>query len=344
MRTLSDFDYFLPEHLIAQEPALRGTSRLLHVNASSTVADWHVNDLTSLLQPGDLIVINNTRVLRARLSVQRMTGGLGEVLIDRILDPHTARGQLKMSRRPRPNESLVLSRTSIPLTILDIEDRWVTLHSEIPFLSLLESYGSIPLPPYMKRSSNAADDQNYQTIFANSPGAVAAPTAGLHFTDALLKELEARNIKCASVTLHVGAGTFLPVKTELLEDHVMHEEWFDIPNETVETIEKTKQMGGRIIAIGTTTLRALESAAIDGRLKSGSAETRLFIRPGFRFQVVDQLFTNFHLPRSTLLILVSAFAGIDTIQKAYQHAIEEGYRFFSYGDAMLIERAQEGST
>jgi len=228
--------------------------------------------------------------------------------------------------------------TNTALLILDIHDRWATLEStHTPIHELLEQHGSLPLPPYVKRNATADDTQNYQTVFASTPGAVAAPTAGLHFTTELLQALDSKGVRRAKITLHVGAGTFLPVKTENLNEHIMHEEWFHIPDETVNLVSETHRLGGRVTAIGTTTLRALESAAQSGTLAAGTGETRLFIRPGYNFRVVDRLFTNFHLPQSTLLMLVSAFAGTEAIKNAYRHAISENYRFFSYGDAMLIE-------
>ena len=338
MYTLSDFDFNLPSTLIAQHARPKGTSKLLVVN-DNIFEDKLVSNLASLLNKGDLIVINDTRVLRARLAVQRMTGGIGEILIERISNDTTAIGQFKMSRRPKQGEHLTIKGTKTPLIILDIRDRWMTIQSpEMPILQLLEHHGALPLPLYIQREATDHDNDSYQTIFAKKLGAVAAPTAGLHFTNELLKDLTQHGIHIATITLHVGSGTFLPVKHENLDEHTMHNEWFDIPESTINLIKETKLRGNKVVAIGTTVLRALEAAARSGDIKAGSAETNIFIRPGFHFKVIDRLFTNFHLPRSTLLMLTSAFGGFENMRKAYQHAIANEYQFFSYGDAMLIDR------
>ncbi len=344
MYTLSDFDFNLPSSLIAQHARTKGTSKLLVIN-DSVFEDNFVSNLASLLNKGDLIVINDTRVLRARLAVQRITGGIGEVLIERISNDSTAIGQFKMSRRPKQGEHLYIKGTKTPLVILDIQDRWITIQSpEMPILQLLEHYGALPLPLYIQRKATDHDNDSYQTIFAKKLGAVAAPTAGLHFTNELIEDLTQHEIHTATITLHVGSGTFLPVKHEDLDQHTMHNEWFDIPENTVNLINETKRRGNKVVAIGTTTLRALEAAALSGAIKAGSAETNIFIRPGFNFKVIDRLFTNFNLPRSTLLMLTSAFGGFENMRKAYEHAIANEYQFFSYGDAMLIDRIDLLST
>ena len=340
---LSDFDYELPPALIAQfPPAERGASRLLHLDGNSgALADRSFRDLPTLVGAGDVLVMNDTRVINARMTGRKESGGQIEVLIERILDSEDARvlAQVRASKSPRAGSRLLLNGGAeaevigragefYELRFLDCAD----------IFALIERAGSVPLPPYITHQADAADATRYQTVYAKTPGAVAAPTAGLHFDDTMLVNLKARGVTLAWLTLHVGAGTFQPVRVENLAEHEMHSEWYSLPQATVDAIVAAKKSGGRVIAVGTTSLRALESAAAEGELRAGSAETRLFILPGFQFRAVDRLITNFHLPRSTLLMLVSAFAGRENIQRAYRHAVENNYRFFSYGDAMLIER------
>jgi len=335
---LSDFDFELPPDLIAQTPAAeRSASRLL-VFAENSLQDRGFRDLPSLLNPADLLVFNDTRVIRARLHGQKETGGQIEVMIERVLGPHAALAQMRASNAPKVGGAILIGE--FRLRVIERDDRFYRVQVEggRALEELLDRHGEIPLPPYIARPAEAPDAERYQTVYARQPGAVAAPTAGLHFDDALFRALGDRGIESAFVTLHVGAGTFLPVQTENLGEHTMHSEWFDIPSSTVAAIARTKERGGQVVAVGTTTLRALESAAKDGALRTGPQETRLFITPGYRFNTVDRLLTNFHLPKSTLLMLVSAFAGYDRIRAAYRHAIAERYRFFSYGDAMLLDR------
>lgn len=341
---LSDFDYELPPHLIAQHPAgERSASRLLHLDArSGELADRGFIDLPQMLKSGDVMVMNDTRVIKARLTGKKESGGRVEVLIERVLASDRALAQVRASKSPRAGSHLMLAQG----TVAEVLGRTGEFF-ELRFigcddlLALLERVGTVPLPPYITHSPQAVDDARYQTVYANAPGAVAAPTAGLHFDDAMLATLKSQGVTLAWVTLHVGAGTFQPVRVENLSEHAMHAEWFALPQATVDAIAVARKKGGRVVSVGTTTLRALESAAAAGPLQAGSAETRLFILPGYRFRVVDRLITNFHLPKSTLLMLVSAFAGPDNIRRAYAHAVSQRYRFFSYGDAMLIERAAD---
>ena len=335
---LSDFDYALPPELIAQHPAPRRTaSRLLHLDGrSGELEDLAFRDIVRLIASGDVLVLNDTRVIKARLRGRKDTGGEIEVLIERIVDPHAALAQVRASKTPKPGGKLLFG-DSVQAEVLGREGEFFRLRFADEVLKVLEAHGEVPLPPYIAHAGDRDDEARYQTVYARTPGAVAAPTAGLHFDEALIASLQARGVVIAYVTLHVGAGTFQPVRVEDLSTHVMHSEWYSIPQETVDAIARARAAGGRVIAVGTTTLRALEAAA-QGELRAGSAETRLFIVPGFRFRVVDRLVTNFHLPRSTLLMLVSAFAGMDNIRRAYAHAIAQRYRFFSYGDAMLLER------
>ena len=342
----SDFHYELPEELIAQAPLPeRSASRLLVVPpGDAPFADRHVRDLPEWLQPGDLLVFNDTRVIPARLFGQKESGGRVEILIERLLPENAARAQVGASKSPKPG-SVVRFADAFDAEVLgrggpDGGLFHLKLSGE-PF-ELLEQHGHVPLPPYITHADDADDVRRYQTVFAKAPGAVAAPTAALHFDDALLTALREHGIRTAEVTLHVGAGTFQPVRTDNLAEHKMHSEWFEVPASTVAAIEATKAAGGRVISVGTTTLRALESAALHAPagqiLQAGSRDTDIFITPGFQFKVVDLLITNFHLPKSTLMMLVSALAGYEHIRALYQHAIAQGYRFFSYGDAMLIER------
>jgi S-adenosylmethionine:tRNA ribosyltransferase-isomerase len=342
MLTLDDFDFDLPGELIAQHPtAERTASRLLQL-ADGALADYRFGELPQLLQPGDLLVFNDTRVIRARLFGHKQSGGRIEVLIERIVDRRHAVAQLRASKSPQPG-SRILLEDSIELVVRGRsgeQDEFFALElvGEGDLWSLIEQHGRLPLPPYIQHAASAADEARYQTVFARCPGAVAAPTAGLHFDAALLARLAECGIEVAWLTLHVGAGTFQPVRVHRLSEHRMHAERFEIPPATVAAIARTRARGGKVIAVGTTSLRALEAAAQGGELRSGAAETDIFITPGYDFRVVDRLITNFHLPKSTLLMLVSAFAGLDTIRGAYDHAIHQRYRFFSYGDAMLLTR------
>ena len=343
--TLKDFDYVLPEDLIAQQPtATRTGSRLLHVDASGQFHDLGFTELLDLLKPNDLLVFNNTRVIKARLFGQKESGGKVEVLVERITSSHCALAHIRSSRSPLQASRLRLA-DAFDVTVTGREHNLFILEFDRPVLELLEQYGSTPLPPYIEHTPDEQDIERYQTVYAKTPGAVAAPTAGLHFDDTLLGRLKAKGIEQAFVTLHVGAGTFAPVKVEKLDEHIMHAEWYEVPIETAEAITHAKRKGGRVIAVGTTSVRALESAAKAQAIAEGhqaltahSGDTRLFITPGFKYQVVDALITNFHLPQSTLLMLVAAFIGLPRMKLAYQHAVEHRYRFFSYGDAMFLEK------
>ena len=343
--TVDDFDFPLPPELIAQQPACaRTASRLLHVEGDR-LDDLAFTDVPGLLRAGDLLVFNDTRVIKARFFGQKATGGQVEVLLERIVDARHALAQVRASKSPKPGTTLRLA-DAFDIDVGERAGEFFRLalpDAEVrDFWQLAEAFGQLPLPPYITHSAADFDAERYQTVYARHPGAVAAPTAGLHFDDALLAQLRQQGIDTAFLTLHVGAGTFQPVRVNNIHEHHMHSECFEIPAATVEAIARTRARGGRVIAVGTTSLRALESAADGlGNVKTGSAETAIFITPGYRFQVVDRLITNFHLPRSTLLMLVSAFAGQSCIRRAYAHAIAQGYRFFSYGDAMLLEPQTE---
>jgi S-adenosylmethionine:tRNA ribosyltransferase-isomerase len=340
---LADFDFDLPDELIAQfPPAVRGGSRLLHVEASGTLHDRTFDALPTLLRPDDLLVLNDTRVIKARLFGQKESGGKLELLVERVLDEYEALVFIRASHAPRPGSRIVLA-DGVTVAVLARQDDLTRLRFPHPVLEMLEQFGRLPLPPYIVHAPTADDEARYQTVYANEPGAVAAPTAGLHFDDAMLEALRKQGVRMARVTLHVGAGTFQPVRVAAIADHRMHSERYTIPQATIDAIHETRACRGRVVAVGTTSLRALEAAALEaaapsGQLHVGSAETDIFITPGYRFRVVNALITNFHLPRSTLLMLVSAFAGMDTIHAAYAHAIQERYRFFSYGDAMFLEK------
>ncbi|HQR11224.1 MAG TPA: tRNA preQ1(34) S-adenosylmethionine ribosyltransferase-isomerase QueA [Casimicrobiaceae bacterium] len=338
--TLSDFEFDLPAELIAQSPAPeRRGSRLLHVDGAQ-LTDLAFADLPRQVRAGDLMVFNDTRVINARVFAHKTTGGKVELLVERIVADDEAWVQLRASHAPAVGATLRLPGGA-GATVAARDDRFFQLrfHGTGPLDSWLERHGDVPLPPYIARKPGREDASRYQTVYAREPGAVAAPTAGLHFDDAMLAALAEAGVSQAFVTLHVGAGTFQPVKSDDLTRHRMHRERYSIPRETVDAIEAARARGGRVLAVGTTSLRALEAAAVAGGLAAGPGDTTLFVTPGFRFQVVDRLLTNFHLPRSTLLMLVSAFAGYDHIRAAYAHAIARKYRFFSYGDAMLLERA-----
>jgi len=338
--TLNDFDFALPPELIAQHPAAeRSASRLLDGRDAAPV-DRVFRDLPGLLNPGDLLVFNDTRVIKARLLGVKATGGSVEALVERVLPHHEVLMHLRASKSPKPGSRVRFADAFDAEVLGRAGPEGSLFHLRFPDepLALLERHGHVPLPPYITHADTADDERRYQTVFAARPGAVAAPTAALHFDAALLQVFAQRGIATANVTLHVGAGTFQPVRTESLAEHRMHSEWFDVPETTVQAIARTRAAGGRVVAVGTTTLRALESAAVRGTLQSGSRDTDIFITPGFAFQVVDVLVTNFHLPKSTLMMLVSAFAGFDRVRALYAHAIDQRYRFFSYGDAMLLQR------
>ena len=336
---LSDFDYALPPELVAQHPpSERAASRLLHLDgASGAIEDLRFADIVRLIGAHDVLVVNDTRVIKARLHGRKDSGGDIEALVERVLDTHRALAQVRASKTPKPGRALLFGR-DVRAEVLGREGEFFELRFSAPVLEVLEALGEVPLPPYITHAADARDLDRYQTVYARVPGAVSAPTAGLHFDPAVLDAVRAKGAAVASVTLHVGAGTFQPVRVDDLSRHLMHAEWYSIPHSTVEAIAAAHVAGGRVVAVGTTALRALESAAAQGELRAGAAETRLFVTPGYRFRVVDRLVTNFHLPRSTLLMLVSAFAGMDNIRRAYAHAIAQRYRFFSYGDAMLLER------
>jgi S-adenosylmethionine:tRNA ribosyltransferase-isomerase len=342
---LEDFDYALPPELIAQVPARERTgSRLLHLDGrTGALQDLAFSNIAQLVSPDDLIVLNDTRVIKARLMGRKSSGGKVEVLVERVLSPNEVLAQTRASHTPREGSRLVLA-DELEATVLEQVGSFVRLRFEAcdDVLAALDQHGSVPLPPYIEHAPDEADEARYQTVYAKAPGAVAAPTAGLHFDEALLASFRRRGVNIEYVTLHVGAGTFQPVRTSDLSVHDMHSEWYSVPQETVDAIRSTTQRRGRVLAVGTTTLRALESAGAAG-LYAGVGETKLFIMPGYRFHVVDRLVTNFHLPKSTLLMLVSAFGGYENIRRAYAHAIAERYRFYSYGDAMLIDRAQPKS-
>ena len=335
MYSLSDFDFNLPPERIAQFPLPdRSASRLLHVDGK-TLHDRQFTDIVDLLQAGDLLVMNNTRVLKARFFGVKDSGGKVEALVERVLDTRTVLAQVRASKSPGPGVKIRLA-DAFDVTVGERAGEFYTLHFDADVFDLIEQYGRLPLPPYIEHAPGEVDETRYQTVFNKVPGAVAAPTAGLHFDEALLERLRAKGVKFAYVTLHVGAGTFQPVRTENLAEHKMHTEWYTMPQETVDAVNEARAAGRDVVAVGTTSLRALESASQGGKLEAGSGDTNLFITPGYKFKTVTRLITNFHLPKSTLLMLVSAFAGFTEIRHAYQHAIANEYRFFSYGDAMLL--------
>lgn len=360
MLSLSDFDFELPDELIAQTPpATRGASRLLHVHPTGTLTDLQFSDLPGLLNAGDLLVFNDTRVIKARLTGHKASGGKIEVLVERITESDRVLAHVRASKSPGAGTVLRLA-DAFDAVVLGRAGELFDIRFPADVLSLLDAHGATPLPPYITHAAGEQDDERYQTVYADAPGAVAAPTAGLHFDSAMLQRLEQAGVGVAFVTLHVGAGTFQPVRTQDLSQHVMHAERYTVPDATQQAIIGARREGKRVIAVGTTSMRALESAALPrdtqmpaagptpfgARRKAGDqsspfhqpqGDTRLFIAPGFHFQIVDALVTNFHLPQSTLLMLVSALAGVDTIRAAYAHAIAQQYRFFSYGDAMFIE-------
>ncbi len=338
---LSDYDFNLPEELIAQYPLEERTaSRLLHVS-TEVIEDLHFRDVEKLLRPGDLLVMNNTRVIKARLRGKKETGGAVEALIERVTSEKEALSMLRASKTPKTDGVLLFENASGEITKACVAGRageFFKLTFEEPVFDVLERFGKVPLPPYIEREAAKEDEGRYQTVYASIPGAVAAPTAGLHFSEELLKRLSNKGIEEAYVTLHVGAGTFQPVREENLEKHTMHSEWCEISKEVAEKINRAKAEGRRVISVGSTSLRTLESAADRaGHVLSGTMDTRLFIAPGYRFRIIDAMITNFHLPKSTLVMLVSAIVGRERILEAYQHAIDEKYRFFSYGDACFFD-------
>ena len=336
-----DFDFELPEELIARHPAAERTgSRLLCLDGpSGALAHRQFPDILDLLEPGDLLVFNNTRVIPARLFGQKTSGGKVEVLVERMTGDREALAHVRANKSPKPGTVLSMEG-GIELEVTGREENLFKIrsHNDRPLVDLLEEHGHMPLPPYIERADDESDRERYQTVYAQRKGAVAAPTAGLHFDEALLQKVADKGVETAYVTLHVGAGTFQPVKADRIEDHVMHSEWIEVPPDVVEAVERTRARGGRVVAVGTTSVRSLETAAQSGKLQPFTGDTNIFIYPGYRYRVVDALVTNFHLPQSTLIMLVSAFAGKDHVMAAYQSAIEHRYRFFSYGDAMFITR------
>lgn len=340
---LSDFDYDLPQRLIAQEALEdRAASRLLVLREDGECVDQQFRDLLALIQPEDLLVFNNTKVLPARLFGEKSTGGKVEVLVERLLDDSRLLAHIRASKSPKAGSRLTLEG-AFEAEVLGRQGALFELafDDEKTAIQLLEMHGHMPLPPYIEREDTPADHARYQTVFAQHPGAVAAPTAGLHFDDELLAALRAKGVATASVTLHVGAGTFQPVRTEDLSEHIMHSEWIDVPESVCQAVDDCRKRGGKVVAVGTTTVRSLESAAKGGVLKPFQGDTDIFITPGYEFQVVDRLITNFHLPKSTLLMLISAFSGYEKIKKSYQYAVDQDYRFFSYGDAMYLSRTDQ---
>ena len=344
--TLADFDFALPPELIAQHPpSERSGSRLLDGTSESPV-DRRFRELPQLLQPGDLLVLNDTRVIKARLHGRKASGGAVEMLVERIVPPATVLAHIRASKSPRPGSTLHLAGGAFDAEVLGRagpDGELFELRFPSDPYALLEAHGHVPLPPYITHADDADDAARYQTVFAARPGAVAAPTASLHFDDPLLAAIAARGVTTAKVTLHVGAGTFQPVRGESIAGHRMHAERYEVSADAVAAIEAVRAAGGRIVAAGTTVVRALESAAAGGTLAPAAGETQIFITPGFEFRVVDLLLTNFHLPRSTLLMLVSAFAGHAHVMALYRHAIAARYRFFSYGDAMLLARGGQSA-
>lgn len=338
-----EFDYDLPPELVAQFPTVeRGAGRLLHLDGlTGLFGDYHFQDLPGFLREHDLMVFNDTRVIKARLLGVKDSGGKVEALVERVLTSCRALAMLRASHAPGPGQVLRFGDV-VEAKVVERQGGFFVLEFQRDVLEVLAQHGEMPLPPYIVRKPGGEDELRYQTVYARAPGAVAAPTAGLHFDQPMLRRLAEAGVKSAFVTLHVGAGTFQPVRVDDLDQHEMHSEHYWVPDATVDAVAETRRRGGRVLAVGTTSLRALESAAQSGSLVAEERETRLFVRPGYRFRLVDCLLTNFHLPRSTLLMLVSAFAGSENIRRAYLHAVQSRYRFFSYGDAMFIERGLQG--
>ncbi|VAW56866.1 S-adenosylmethionine:tRNA ribosyltransferase-isomerase [hydrothermal vent metagenome] len=340
----ADFDFNLPQELIAQYPLEQRTaSRLLHIKGDA-LANRHFSDMLELVSPNDLLVFNNTRVIPARLYGKKATGGKLEILVERVLDEHHVLAHVKTSKSPKVGSHIELEQAIQGTMIERVGSLFKLLleplsgEPQLNVLDLLDQYGHMPLPPYIDRADDATDLERYQTVYAKHAGAVAAPTAGLHFDQPLLEKLAAKGVESAFVTLHVGAGTFQPVRVDNVKEHHMHAEYIDVDQAVVERIRHTKQNGGRVVAVGTTAVRSLESAAMQGNLAEFHQDSQIFIYPGYQFKVVDVMITNFHLPQSTLLMLVSAFSGHQVIMDAYQYAVAQKYRFFSYGDAMFLER------
>ncbi len=343
--TLADYDYVLPVELIAQHPTTERTgSRLLHVDANAQRIDRQFADLIDLLNTNDLLVFNDTRVIKARLFGQKDSGGKIEVLIERITGSHQALAHIKASKSPKAGSRLRLA-DAFDVQVTGRSNDLFELTFDEPVLEQLDRHGHVPLPPYIEHADEAGDEQRYQTVYAKHPGAVAAPTAGLHFDEDLLQRISDKGVSQAFVTLHVGAGTFQPVRNNDLSKHHMHSEWYSISQATVDAVEKAKKNGGRVIAVGTTSVRALESACQEyqGKLTATSRDTELFITPGYQWHTVDAMVTNFHLPQSTLLMLVAAFVGMAPMKSAYLHAVQQRYRFFSYGDAMFLEKGRSNA-
>lgn len=342
---LSDFNFDLSDELIARYPLdTRSASRLLHLDAQGQHHDFQFTDILDLLDAGDLLVLNDTKVMKARLKGKRASGGAVEVLVERMQDAFIAHCHIKASNTPKAGAELFIGPDAVKVTVLGRHENLFIVEFSQPILTVLDLYGQLPIPPYFNREAEAIDTERYQTVF-NDPtklASVAAPTASLHFDQKLLDQLEAKGIQKTFVTLHVGAGTFLPVRTDDIANHIMHSEWCDVPKHAVELIRQTKARGNKVISVGTTATRAVESAAQahQGELKAWTGDTQIFIYPGYEFKVVDRLITNFHLPESTLLMLVSALSNRDNILAAYQHAVANQYRFFSYGDAMLVDQLQ----
>ncbi|UOH75493.1 tRNA preQ1(34) S-adenosylmethionine ribosyltransferase-isomerase QueA [Acinetobacter schindleri] len=342
---LSDFSFDLPDELIARYPLeQRSASRLLHLDAEGQYHDHQFTDILDLLNEGDLLVLNDTKVMKARLKGKRASGGAVEVLVERMMDQFIAHCHIKASNTPKAGAELFIGPDAVKVTVQGRHENLFVVEFSQPILDVLDQYGALPIPPYFNREAEEIDTLRYQTVF-NDPtklASVAAPTASLHFDEDLLKKLEEKGIQKTFVTLHVGAGTFLPVRTSDIENHIMHSEWCQVSDESMALIKATKERGNKVIAVGTTATRATESAAQanGGELKGWTGDTQIFIYPGYEFKVVDRLITNFHLPESTLLMLVSALSNRDNILNAYKYAVESKYRFFSYGDAMLIDQAK----
>lgn len=337
---VSDFDFDLPDEQIARFPAEDRTgSRLLCLDGNSgEVRHQQFSDIESLLEPGDLLVLNNTRVIPARLYGQKETGGKIEVLIERVVEGNLALAQVRASKSPKPGAVLLLADGAVRVVVEGRQDFLFILRFETSVLPLLLEHGHMPLPPYIDRADGDSDRLRYQTVFAAKDGAVAAPTAGLHFDEALLARLEAKGVQKVFVTLHVGSGTYQPVRVEKIEDHVMHAEYIEVSEAVCQAVRETRARGNRVVAVGTTSVRSLESASASGEIAPFQGDSSIFIYPGYEFRSVDLMVTNFHLPQSTLLMLVSAFAGRENVLAAYKEAVEQKYRFFSYGDAMLLTR------
>ncbi|MEB3754655.1 tRNA preQ1(34) S-adenosylmethionine ribosyltransferase-isomerase QueA [Acinetobacter sp. MD2(2019)] len=341
---LTDFNFDLPEHLIARYPlSSRTASRLLHLDAHGQYHDRMFTDIVDIFNEGDLLVLNDTKVMKARLKGKRASGGAVEVLVERMLNPTVAHCHIKASNSPKAGTTLFIGVDQVPVTVQGRHENLYVVEFSQPILDVLDRYGQLPIPPYFNREAEEIDTERYQTVFHDPEkiASVAAPTASLHFDELMLQKLAQKGVQKAFVTLHVGAGTFMPVRTDDITNHVMHSEWCNVPEETAELIRQTKARGNKVIAVGTTATRALESAAQahNGTLAAWTGDTQIFIYPGYQFCVVDRLITNFHLPESTLLMLVSALSKQSFILNAYHHAVQEEYRFFSYGDAMLIDQS-----